>query len=173
MIDTKPYPGLQPVLVKQYVYCPVIPWIIAKYGVCEPPTDSMVLGLEEKTTSGEGQVRIRTRRGATRIDEIVEYNGSQAIIEHKKYRSRSIHRYLVQAMTEYLIARDAIEDIEYIVLDNGGDKRVFRIEEDLIEETEKIIEKYMKTINSDKPPQPVRNPAKCKWCWYSRFCPYT
>lgn len=73
MIHIKPFDRVNPSLVKQYYYCPVIPWIQANLMVAEPTTDSMVLGSEAvKPPTGRGQVRISTSRGATIIDEVIE-----------------------------------------------------------------------------------------------------
>ncbi len=162
-------------MVKQYIYCPIIPWIIAKYNLYEPPTDSMILGaLPEEPVEGRGQVLVRSRKyhASTLIDEVVVNNNETILVEYKKYLPKSIHRYLEQLKTEALIAQEALGAIHKIklIIDNIG--REYMFTEDFIEDAERILEKVAMTITSDSPPPPIRNPKKCNSCWYKKFCPY-
>ena len=162
--------GLQPSLIKEYVYCPVIPWIINKYGVVEPLTDSMAIGREEHDASR--QVRVKGKRGVAILDELIEKRDGKVIIERKIFRSHSIHRYLAQVITQYLIALEKINGIKEIILINGEDKHVFEITDDLVEEVKKIIGNCLKSMEDDKPPEPTVDRRRCGFCWYRRFCPY-
>ncbi len=162
--------GLQPSLVKQYVYCPVIPWIINKYGVTEPPTDSMALGKEEHNE--EKQVRVKGGYGVAVLDELMEEPDGKVIVEKKTFRSRSIHRYLAQVITQYLIASEKIQGIRKAVIVNGDRRHEFKVTDDLVEEVKRIIYNCLKAMEDDKPPKPTVDKRRCSICWYRRFCPY-
>lgn len=162
--------GIQPSLVKQYIYCPVIPWIISKYCIVEPVSDSMVLGREKHDQ--EKQVRVRGKYGVAVIDEITEDREGRVIVEKKIFRSRSIHRYIVQAITQYILASGKIKCIRKIIVENGGYKHVIRITDDLVDEVKKVIDKYLEIIERDDPPKTIMDKKKCSICWYRRFCPY-
>ena len=163
--------GVQPSLVKEYVYCPVIPWIISRYGVVEPMTDSMRLGREEHDETR--QLRVRSRHGVAVIDELVEEEGGYVIVEKKAFRSRSIHRYVLQVVTQYMIASEKIRGIRKLVLVNGDRRHELEVTDNLVEETRLFIEKLLRTLESDRPPQPTTDKWKCRMCWYRRFCPYS
>ena len=172
MYSYKSAPGVQPSLVKDYVYCPVIAWIRVKYGVTEPPTDSMKMGRENKVESGRGQVRVRGREGTAVIDEIVESREGKVLVERKAFRTKSIHRYLVQALTEYVIASNTITGIKAIKLVVESRERMYTVTDSLVDEARAVLELYKESIENDKPPNPVTSRWKCRYCWYKRFCPY-
>jgi len=82
-----------PWLIKQYIYCPVIPWLIVNFGVHEPSTESMKQGNEEKEAKGLGQVRIRSRKYNIQcvVDEVLyDSKGKPIIVEYKKFKPKSI-----------------------------------------------------------------------------------
>jgi len=163
--------GVQPSQAKQYVYCPVIPWIMVKYGVVEPTTDSMKLGREDHD-SGK-QVRVKSKRGVAVLDSVVEENGRPVIVEKKAFRSRSIHRYVVQVAVQYLVASEKLPGVRKAVLVNGDREHVIELSGDLIAEVEMLLERVARAVESDRPPQPTTEAWKCGMCWYSRFCPYS
>jgi CRISPR-associated exonuclease Cas4 len=173
MLDYKPLDRINPTLVKQYVYCPVIPWIVARLGVVEPPTDSMLLGREStRPPEGRGQVYVRTKRGAVVIDEVVEEGGSKVIVEKKAYRSHNASRYTAQVVASYLLARELLQGVRRARLVVGGEVRELELSGDLVGDVEKIVELLERALGSDKPPQTRPEPAKCTSCWYRRFCPH-
>lgn len=167
--------AVSPSMVKQYIYCPVIPWIIAKYNMYEPPTDSMILGsLPEKPVEERGQVLVRSRkhRASALIDEVRVVGNKTILIEYKKYPARSIHRYLEQLKTEALIAQESIGPIHRVKLVISNEEKEYFLTRDFLEDAERILVKLLDTTTRDSPPQPIRNPKICSSCWYKRFCPY-
>lgn len=167
-------PGVSPWLVKEYIYCPMIPWIISKYGVVEPPTESMIQGLEEKASKGEGQVRLRSRRyGMTCIvDEVVvDKKGKPVIVEHKKFKPKKHLRYKMQLLAQVLIAQETLGPIRKAVLVMGGKKIEYTFTSDDLELVKRVIREVKAAIDSDKPPAINPDPRKCYSCWYKRFCP--
>jgi len=164
---------INPTLVKQYLYCPVIVWITSKLGVVEPVTDSMRLGREAtKPPEGRGQVYVSTHRGAAVLDELVEEGKFRVIIERKAYRSHNASRYTAQAVTAYLIVSERIPGIRRarITVEN----RVLELElsEDLVRDVENIVKLVEEVVKSDKPPSTKPNPKKCTSCWYRKYCPH-
>ncbi|MEM4930250.1 MAG: CRISPR-associated protein Cas4 [Desulfurococcaceae archaeon] len=174
MISIKPIDKLNPTLVKQYAYCPVIVWIKSMFLIEEPVTDSMFSGGENvKTPNGVGQYFIKTKNGSTIIDELLrEKDGSLTIIERKAYRSYNYSRYVEQAVSSYIIARETIPKIRRVKLEIQNKMSVIELNDDLIKEVEKIFEKTKEIIGSEKTPPKPNDMKKCISCWYRRFCPY-
>lgn len=164
---------ITPTLVKQYIYCPVIPWIIMNYNVEEPATNSMEIAKQEqRVEKGRGQIHIHSNKGYTIIDEIIKTKHGEVLVERKRFKSKSIHRYVAQALTQYIIAKNKIKNIREIIIDNGGEKHTIPINQQNTKQAKEIIKKLEETINNEKPPSPTTNPTKCRTCWYKKYCPY-
>ncbi|MEM1732951.1 MAG: CRISPR-associated protein Cas4 [Thermosphaera sp.] len=173
MIEIKPVDKFNPTLLKQYVYCPIIPWINAVLMVREPVSDSMRIGAESiKPPQGKGQVYVKTRRGSAIIDEVEEKEGSRTIIERKKYGSHNYSRYIAQVAASYLVTRESHPGIRTAKLEIGGKSMTIELCKDLVEDIEKLVEKLEKTLQREKPPESKPKPGKCKSCWYTRYCPH-
>jgi len=173
MYNPKILERINPTIVKQYSYCPVIPWIQVKLNIYEPLTDSMKIAVENThPPSGSGQVCVRGSRGLAIIDEIVEDKGGRVIVERKAYRSHNYSRYIEQAVSTYLIARSVIPGIRKIKLVVGNRDTIIDINEDLAVDVERILDLIEKSLTSDKPPSTSPNPKKCGSCWYRRYCPH-
>ncbi|MEM1644181.1 MAG: CRISPR-associated protein Cas4, partial [Desulfurococcaceae archaeon] len=126
--------GLTPSIVKQYVYCPVIPWIMNTYNALEPPTDSMRMGKEVINVEGRGCIKAVSKLGSAVIDEVVDEGRGKRIVEHKAYRSRSIHRYVAQALAQYIIAREKIRGVRRVTISCGGRNVTLLITQDQVSE---------------------------------------
>jgi len=162
-----------PTLVKQYSYCPLIPWIQAWFCAYEPTTDSMALGKEStKPPEGRGQVYVSTVRGAAVIDELVEEGGCRVIVERKAYRSHNYSRYVEQAVASYLVAREKIPGIRRVRLEVQGRQSTIELSGDLVEDVESLVKVLEKALKSEKPPPAKPDPKKCTSCWYKRYCPH-
>lgn len=173
MIETKPLDRPSPSILKQYVYCPMIPWINATLMIREPVTDSMRIGAEDiEPPDGVGQLHVRTRAGSAIVDEIVDVRGSKMIIEKKKYRSHNYSRYTAQAVGTYIVIRERIQGVRYAKLEIADRQLVLELSEDLVEDIEGLLEKLRDTIVRERPPETKPNPMKCSSCWYKRYCPH-
>ncbi len=166
--ELKPAPSL----VKEYIYCPVIPWIINNYCVTEPPTDSMLLGKEAEEEKKRLYVRSRRYRLSTIIDEVAEVNGENIIIEYKRYSSKSIHRYIEQVKAEAYIARETIHRLRKAVLNVNGNEKVFEVSKEMLDDAERLFNRVEKTISREDPPPKTVYQRHCINCWYKRYCPY-
>ncbi|AFL66897.1 CRISPR-associated protein Cas4 [Desulfurococcus amylolyticus] len=172
MIHIKPFDRVNPSLVKQYYYCPVIPWIQANLMVAEPTTDSMVLGSEAvKPPTGRGQVRISTSRGATIIDEVIEEKNGKIIIEKKAFKSHNFSRYVSQAITSYVIAREKLPGVRKVRIAAGSKIVELEVNDQLVNDVEASIRSVERIISENNLPKPGEQ-DKCSSCWYRRFCPY-
>ncbi|RLE90436.1 MAG: CRISPR-associated protein Cas4 [Thermoprotei archaeon] len=168
-------PAPTPWLVKQYIYCPVIPWIIVNYGVQEPLTESMKQGKEEVEVKGEGQVRIRSRKYGFQcvIDEVkYDSKGKPVIVEYKKFKPKKHLRYKIQLLTYTLAAQETIGPVRKAVLIMGSKKVEYEITEENLKTAKRILRETEKVLNMEKPPIPKINFRKCSSCWYRKFCPY-
>lgn len=173
MIETKPFEKFNPTLLKQYAYCPIIPWINAMLMIREPATDSMRVGSEEcRPPQGVGQVYVKTRRGSTVVDEIREENGSKVIVERKRFTSHNHSRYTAQVVASYLVIRESYSGLRYARLETSKKRLLIELNADLVEDIEKLVEKLEETLRHEKPPETKPNPSKCRSCWYMRYCPH-
>ncbi len=164
-----------PWLVKQYIYCPVIPWLIANFGLHEPPTESMKQGGEEREAKGLGQVKVRSRKYGVQcvIDEVLyDFKGKPVIVEYKKFKSKKHLRYKIQLLTYALLAQETLGPVRKAILKMGEKTIEYEITQENMEVAKRILEETRKTITSEKPPKPIRNPRKCASCWYRKICPH-
>lgn len=173
MLTHKPPEKTSPTLVKQYSYCPVIPWIQAILGVYEPPSDSMIIGRDRvKPVEGQGQVYVSSMRGSTVIDEVLDEREGRVLVEKKAYRSHNYSRYVEQAITSYIVASERIHGVRKIRLIVQDESRDIEVSKDLVEDVEHIVELLEKTLKNEKPPPSKPNKRKCTPCWYKRYCPH-
>lgn len=174
MINTTPLDGISPTVIKQYSYCPVILWIQTWLCTVEPVSDSMKIGAETvKPLAGKGQIYVRSGAGSAVIDELVNDGKSKTIIERKAFKSHNYSRYVEQVVTSYLVARKVIPGIRRAVIEVEESSKVIDLNQDLVEDVEKIIEKAREIITKEtKPPNPTSK-RKCTSCWYKKYCPYT
>lgn len=165
--------GLTPSMVKQYIYCPIIPWIMSIYNAVEPPTDSMRMGKEMTNIEGRGCVKAVSKLGTAIIDEVIDEGRGKKIVEHKAYKSRSMHRYVAQALTQYLIIREKAPGVRKITVNCGGREVTLVITQDHVSELMQLMNRLENALESEKPPPMSVDKWKCRSCWYSRLCPYT
>ncbi|MEZ0394290.1 MAG: CRISPR-associated protein Cas4 [Desulfurococcaceae archaeon] len=166
----RPPDRITPTLVKQYMYCPVIPWIQSWLMAEEPRTDSMEAGAE---LVGRGQVRISGRAGSAVLDGISRSpDGSLELVEVKAFASRNRSRYVAQAVTSYAIAREKVHGIRRARIVIGGKEIELELTADLVEDVGKVAEAVGRLLAREgRPPRPS-DPSKCTSCWYKRYCPH-
>ncbi|MEZ0289866.1 MAG: Dna2/Cas4 domain-containing protein, partial [Sulfolobales archaeon] len=170
MITHRVIDRLSPTLVKQYIYCPVIVWLNIWLGVFETPSDSMIIGGESRDTSRE--VRVSNEKGSAVADEIRVERDHKILIERKSFKSKSVMRYIAQAITTYTISREKHEKIREFILEISGDSRRILITEDMLETYSVFIERVREIMRNERIPRPD-NQKKCEKCWYKRYCLYT
>lgn len=170
-----PYQPDQPVtpsMVKDYVYCPIIAWIRLKYNVIEPLTDSMREGRNMKVSEGRGQFKLASDGVATLVDELVKRGRHFVVIEKKKFKTKSMHRYIVQLAVASYIASRRIKGVRTMGLEIAGSMKELELSSDVIESAREHVGRVKAQGTRDKPPSTLPIPSRCRWCWYRRFCPY-
>lgn len=176
---------ITPWMVKQYFYCPAIPWIVRNYGVVEPPTESMKEGknltYEEKIrrlkkAGIKGRVELETSLKSTKyniqgkVDAIAREERKAVVVEIKAYKDRRVFRHKMQLLTYALLAQDNIGPVHQAILILGGKNLKYIISHEELETLKRVLERIRETILSEKPPRTVKS-EKCYSCWYSRVCP--
>lgn len=173
--------------VKQYVYCPLIPWITHHLGVSEPPTESMLLGGELDASHKE---EIAGKLGLPkpwRIEVEVEDNelglhgkvdiiaGRKRLIvvEVKRYERISIEHYKAQLLVYALLVTRRLGPVSKAILVYGDKAIEYPVTSEDLVIARKLVEKTIKTIDNEKPPITNQNPRKCRTCWYRKYCPYS
>ena len=169
--------------VKQYVYCPMIPWIIHHLGVSEPATESM----EEGSVGVEYKEEIAKKLGLPRpwrfevelIDDelgvrgkidIIAGSRSLVIVEVKRYYRRRVEHFQAQLLVYALLANRLIGPVRKALLVVGDKVRELIVDKDLLAYAYKLVEKTWNSILDEKPPIVNQVSGKCATCWYRRYC---
>ncbi len=171
--------------VKDYVYCPAIPWLRAVHGVIETPTPSMEAGLvdvEYKERVAEELSLPEPRRFEVRlvdrelgvsgvIDVVAGPRDNMVILEVKAGVRKPQRHHLAQLKVYTLLASRLLGRVRRAALYTPGGVVWLRVDYRLLEEAKWLVEEARKTMYSEAPP-PVRQPeAKCQYCFFSQRCP--
>lgn len=178
--------NITPWLIRQYYYCPVIPWIIVNYGVNEPPTESMIQGsmVDKNTIIGKlgfkgkplYEVEFKSRKLPLRgrVDIILDYGrGKYVVVEVKRFKSKHTLRHKMQLLAYTLLVQENLGPVRKVILVNSEKKIEYQVTGNDIKQIVKTVNKLKEIIESEKPPTTTPNPRKCRSCWYKRYCPYT
>ncbi len=171
--------------IRQYTYCPVIPWIIHHLGITEPPTESMEIGGELNAEQKEEIARKLRLPKPWRIevwleDKELRLHGKidilagakrLIVVEVKRYKRKGIEHYKNQLLAYALLATRQIAPVTKAILVLGEGQIQYPITLEDLKQIEKLVEKTRKTITSEQSPITNQNPNKCKTCWYKRYCP--
>lgn len=174
---------LTPWDVKQYVYCPMIPWVAWNYNIREPETYSMIRGREERDTRLK---RLRDLGIKTplrfdvemyspkyRIAGIVDaISGMKkySVIEIKKFKRKKFSHFRAQLFSYALLSEECFGPTPYAKLVLGKRVKEWYITVDELKNIIKIIKRTREIIEREKPPL-VQRSRKCYSCWYRRYCP--
>ena len=183
-------PWITPTEVKEYTYCPMIPWLHHYTGTRTEPTPSMVAGKEKADADHKARVaeslglprphrievpledpRLRLRG----IIDVLAGDKTLTVVEVKAYK-RPKHRarhYRAQLLAYALLAHNTIGPVRRAILVLGDKPVTYRITTHELEEAKTLIQNLKKTLENEEPPR-VRQPkAKCQYCWYRRICPHS
>jgi CRISPR-associated exonuclease Cas4 len=174
-----------PLDVKQYVYCPVIPWLIRNLGVREVETFSMAearklralklqsvqrLGLEPPV-----RVEVPMRSPELRlrgVADIVSGSRRLVVVEVKAYPRRGYEHFKWQLLTYALLAERCLGPTKAAILVLGERARAWDVTLEALKAAEALVQKTIRAVESEKPPE-AKPSAKCASCWYRRYCPHT
>ena len=171
--------------VKQYVYCPMIPWIIHHVGISEPVTESMEGGGKVDVEYKEEVARkLRLPRPWRFELELVDHElgvrgkvdivaGSKrlVVVEVKRYYRRSIEHFQAQLIVYALMVNKLVGPVWKTILVYGDKVRELPVDDKVLEEARRLVEKTWNTLLGDRPPTVNQVAGKCATCWYRRYCP--
>ncbi len=174
--------------MKQYAYCPMIPWITRYLGYHGNPTPSMEAGRTKATP--EFKMEIARRLGLPkpyRVEYKVEYEPLKlsgvvdliagekrlTVLEVKVYRRKKkwLNHFKVQLLTYAYIVEKTIGPVHEAVLYNGGDVERIRPTQSHYNRIERIVNSLSRLLGEETPPLTRQNPRKCGYCEYRRLCP--
>ncbi|OYT44399.1 MAG: CRISPR-associated protein Cas4 [Desulfurococcales archaeon ex4484_42] len=171
--------------VRQYTYCPMIPWLKANYSIEEPPTYSMELGSsieKEHKESVAKKLKLPkpwrfniviqdVKEGLVGIIDILAGKGPYIVVEVKAFKRNNYEHYITQLLLYTYIVNKVLGPVRnaYLVLGNKVIK--YEITDETIKRVRKLIAKVRAIKTSTTPPL-VRRSSKCNSCWYRRYCRY-
>lgn len=174
---------LTPWDVRQYAYCPLIPWIARTYGVREPETYSMRLGAEERarrraelTGLGlEPPVRFDVEMYSSSlrmagVADAVAGLKRYTVVEVKMFKRGRYGHFKAQLMAYALLCEECMGPTRKAVLIISGKPIFWDVDYQALSEIRKMTLKLREILESEKPPLTQPSP-KCTSCWYRRFCP--
>ena len=173
-------------LVKQYSYCPAIPWINWRLNLYEDPSPSMETGrmtAEEKEEIARRlglpepwRIEVRVSDAQLRLSGVIDVVAGRrrlTIVEVKRYPrrpSRSRH-FRDQLMLYALLANNSLGPVREAILVLGSNAQRYRVTGEDLERARRLVEAARRVIESEEPPRPRMPPRKCRYCWYRRVCP--
>ncbi|GBF08806.1 CRISPR-associated protein Cas4 [Aeropyrum pernix] len=178
-----------PSLVKQYVYCPTLPWLEVRVGRLEHPTPSMesaVLTADEKEEIArevgipppyrvEVPLECPELRLRGVIDLVAGPHGRRGywIMEAKKHprRPRASKHFQAQLLAYALLATKTLGPVYRATLYIGGATKTLDINQRHLQTAEKLVKKTLKTVEEEEPPLTRQPPQKCRYCFYRKLCP--
>lgn len=169
--------------VKQYAYCPMIPWIAWNYGVREPPTYSMEAGRAERSRRLEAlrslglpqPIRLDVEMYSPRlrmagVADAVAGLRRLTVVEVKAFRRKRYWHFREQLMAYALLSETCLGPTHRAVLVLGGKARCWDVDQRALEEARRLALRVREVVESEKPPL-VQASGKCHSCWYRRLCP--
>lgn len=181
------YSSISITMIKQMEYCPAIPWILAKTGWAEPPTDSMKIAKEEANAYYKEEIAeklglqkpwrieacLRDREtGLGGCIDIIAGSKRVTVVEVKLYRRRWRGHIRVQLIAYAYLANKLIAPVERAILVEEGDVVMdIPIAREHLEAIEKKIERLRRIIEEENPPAANPSERQCYACQYRRVCP--
>jgi CRISPR-associated exonuclease Cas4 len=176
--------------LKEFEYCPVIPWIHHNIGYVTDPTDSMDVGrsrvdasFKVKVASELGlpkpyRVEVPVKSYRLRVEGVVDLvagDGKLVVVEVKAFRRRRdrLRHFKTQLVAYALLVTESLGVVREAILYNGGDVMRFRVTGEMLLGVERKLAKLRAVIEGERPPEVSQPRQKCYYCWYRRVCPVT
>lgn len=174
--------------LKEYEYCPAIPWIHRYIGLRTQPTPSMDSARERADAEYKERVaeelglpkpyRIEYpvashRLGLSGVVDVLAGDTRYYILEVKAYR-RPRHRlghFKAQLLAYALIVSTELGPVREAILYNGGEVLRLPVTRESLSRVRRILAGLRRILESEEPPQPNQPRQKCLYCWYRRICP--
>ena len=181
------YSGSMPVsLVKDYTYCPAIPWIREILGYVEPRTPSMETAridadakeaiAEELGLPRPWRIEVPVRGRSLPLSGVVDIIAGErrlTVVEAKAYRRRiewSRH-FRIQLLVYAYLVNEAIGPVREAILYMAGRAYRIPVTRERLDEARRAAEAALRSLESEEPPRPRQPWRKCGYCWYRRVCP--
>jgi CRISPR-associated exonuclease Cas4 len=175
--------------LKDYVFCPVIPWIKRFIGYEEPETRSMRIAREETDSSYKERVAEKLNlpkpwrvevyardpdTGLVGVVDLVAGEKRVVVAEIKRFSRRRVMHFRTQLLAYAYLINKTMAPVNKAVL--VLEERV-RLETPVtkqhLETIEKTIKKLKQTLQNEQPPPTNTEKTKCLTCQYRRLCPKT
>jgi len=175
-------------MVKEYLWCPAIPWIIHNYGAQPELTPSMERGLEFRKSRNLEEVANRfslptprryevfvasKKLGAHGYIDIVAGSKHLVVAEVKAFKTKRWQHFKAQLLTYAAIANAEIAPVRKAMLILGTKAIEIEVTQQDLEWIKRTIDKIKKVIESPEPPPVNPIPNKCRYCTYRKHCPIT
>lgn len=171
--------------VKQYAYCPRIPWVAWQFGVREPETRSMILGREERLRrlariqdiGLEPPVRFEVEMYSPKlrmagVADAVAGQRRLTVVEVKAFKRRLLTHFKAQLTAYALLSEETLGPTHRAVLVMPGKLLAIEVTGDVLEQARRLVAGVRDVILSESPPRVEPGP-KCISCWYRRLCTAT
>ncbi|ADL18413.1 CRISPR-associated protein Cas4 [Acidilobus saccharovorans 345-15] len=169
--------------VKDYSYCPALPWLKVRLGLREPETWGMragrslrasdvayKLGLERPWLE---EVPLRDRGlGAAGVVDLVSGSGRLRVLEVKAFRAAGerLRPFANQLKFYALLANRLLGRVREAYLYHGGDLLALEVDGHVLREAEELVARVRDVLESEEPPRAYRS-ERCSSCWFRRVCP--
>lgn len=170
--------------VKQYVYCPLIPWIKEHVNVAEPPDLNMVLGkinepkeeiLRRLGVPEPWRYEVYLRNTELMIVGVVDLVGGDKrleVVEYKSFNRRRYGHFTSQLLFYAYLVSKSLGPVHRAHIVLGKNAITYHVTEETLQHVEKLVRKVREVKTRDDPPRGVRPDLhKCGLCWYRRYCP--
>lgn len=170
-------------MVKDYAYCPALPWLKARLGVAEPPTWGMragskvspsqvasKLGLERPWAE---EVQLKDKElGASGTVDLVSGQGRLSLLEVKAFRVpyHRMRHFVAQLKFYALLASRTLGSVRTSYLYHGGDVYVLEVDSKVLQDALNMVEELRAALSSEEPPRAYRS-ERCASCWFRKVCP--
>ncbi len=173
-------------LVKEYCWCPAIPWIAVNYGVEPPLTPSMEEGIAYRSRVRLDEIAEELRLPEPRMYEvfvsskklgvhgyidIVAGRGRYTVVEVKAFESRRWKHFRSQLILYALLVNAELGPVRRSILVLGRRVIDVAVTDSDILYAKKLVEEVWRTILSPEPPRIQIVEQKCRYCRYRRLCP--
>ena len=180
-------------LVKEYEWCPLIPWIAFNTGFTPPITPSMAMGLEGHGPDGRLLEKAAKALGyqnpqyniyledprlevAGTLDILAAEEREIAEVKKTNRRKPQAQEKLQAAIYALLAYRNGfrVEKANIVLVDAQEKITIAPLEVtgELLARAEKKVRELWETVTSPIPPLVLQAPEKCRYCRYRRKCPY-
>lgn len=191
MMRLAPYtssrPFVTPLMVKEYVYCPAIPWIQWNYGVEPEPTPSMEEGSGAKVprlseVADEVGLPEPRRFELFIVDRVHGVSGRVdavggscrrgfEVLEYKAFPRRRVRHFRAQLLVYMLMVNTVLGPVRKGHLVVGDRHLVIEATEEVLGEAEQLVEATKRVIHRPDPPPVHVVEAKCSYCLLRKVCP--